>query len=177
MFFRTPLKNQSHAGILACCILTPLDDEMHDLLNGHVAVPTKPEPTYLQLTAVEKARGWLQQAEQLLVDAKSNGGTTEKIAESQRLVERLRLRVRHAEAVEALGPLEYGRTLEFHCGDTDLYAIADKDTGFLFHVPWNMAPDDIRRTIAIYDGAFYAGLMQGRKEVRRPILSALGLLD
>ncbi|MCY1645005.1 hypothetical protein [Methylorubrum sp. SL192] len=178
MLFCTPAPGLSHAGILAWCTLTALrDDELHDLLGGHVPVETTPEPTYLELTAEEQARGWLQRAEQRVLEIKRRGGTSAEIVSARQQVDLAHLRVTFARAVEAVGPLDADRTLEFDWNDYSRYEVRDEDDGVLFHVPRTLRPQDIHWALAIHDRAFFQGLAKGREQVRRPILTALGLID
>lgn len=178
MLFRTPAPGLTHAGILACCTLTGLSDyDLHNLLEGHTPVPTEPEPTYLELTAEEQARGWLQQAEQRVQEVKRRGGTSAEIVSARQLVDQAHLRVTFAMTVEAVGPLDAGRTLEFDWSDSRHYEVRDEDDGILFDVPRTMRPQDVHWALAIHDRAFSKGLAKGRELVRKPILTALGLLD
>ncbi len=178
MLFCTPAPGLSHAGILACCTLTGLSDyDLHDLLDGHTPVPTIPEPTFLELTAEEKARGLVQRAEQRVLEIKRRGGTSAEIVSARQQVDAAHLQVTFAKAVEAVGPLDAGRTLEFDWHDHKRYEVRDEDEGVLFHVPWTMRPEDVHWALAIHDRAHFKGVAKGREQVRKPILTALGLLD
>lgn len=182
MLFCTPAPGLSHAGILACCNLAPLGVvETYDILTGQVAVPTAPEPTYLQLTEVEQARGWLQQAEQVVTEIKERGGKAADLAVARRRVDQRHLEVRHAKVVQALGPLHNGRSLEFDYEDYGRYGVHDEYEDLLFHVPRTMEPREILRAIAIYDAAYatgYAkGMARGLEVVRCPDLGAPELVE
>lgn len=182
MLFCTPAPGLSHAGILACCNLAPLGVvEIYDILTGQVAVPTVPEPTYLQLTEVEQARGWLQQAEQVVMEIKERGGKSADLAVARRRVDQRHLEVRHAQVVQALGPLDNGRSLEFDYEDYGRYGVHDENEDALFHVPRTMEPREILRAIAIYDAAFAKGfakgMARGLEVVRSPDLGAPELVE
>lgn len=175
MFFRQPAPGISHAGILACCTLVDMsEEEIHDVLSGITPVPTEPEPTRLILSEAEQARGWMQHAEQVLQALYNCNAPAEEIVHGLSHIDLQADRVRFHETVEKC-KLWGGRKLTFDLYHRNRYAVVDKEGALLFFVQVNLPISEMKFRLAFYDEAFAAGVEEGRHEVRRPILEALGV--
>lgn len=163
----------AHATIAACVDFGGMsDDEIHDVLNGYVDIPTDPEPVRLRLSKVERADRWHAIAKRQLSQV-GEGGDEMAVARGERAVAWTRAMLAYETLSEKLGDLSDGRYLGYvdHEALMGRFRVIDSVGTVVARVTIRDNPDTILRLVETYD----AGVEAGRADARAAMRTALGI--